>query len=194
MSGELDIDEILQGRGSEGTLGEQSEQESDDNHPPDPWPLATLLFFWAIKNPQILDGDDLRDFLTPEVEPSTQHEIDRIAASFDRQVETGVRSAFERGDWDRVPEEVDNNLDISLGKPVSELSKEELASQPRRVLDLIFRRGDLDNQEYAEIMKLRLDEGEARAGFNTSSEEIQSYGGLKPFFEQKEKEGENQDG
>ena len=126
---------------------------------PRPWPFAALLFLWAKHNPTLVDAEDLTDvFLKLNTDVSPQTAMDRRTASFDRQVETGVRTAIELGDPGEAIARVENTLDVSVGKDVSELSTEELAELPRRDLDMLFQRGDLDNQQYATIMEQKLSE------------------------------------
>lgn len=125
------------------------------------WPLTALLFEWATHHPTLVDVDDFTDAVsTPGEDVSRQTEINRVTASFDRAIETGVRAALEFGDDDRVPEDVSNELSISVGASVSEMDQEELASLPRRTLDLLFRRGDLDHEEYAAVMERKLEREE----------------------------------
>jgi len=122
------------------------------------WPLAALLFKWSIEHPMFTDRDDLADTLSKPGETSSTHEqMDRITTSFDSQIESGVSAALEFGDLDHVPEDVTNELTVTLGEPVDEMTDEDLAELPRRTLDLLFRRGDLDNQEYARVMGVKLD-------------------------------------
>jgi hypothetical protein len=122
------------------------------------WPLSALLFLWASEHPMFTDRDDLADTLSKPGETSSTHEqMDRITTSFDSQIESGVSAALEFGDHDHVPEDVTNELTVTLGEPVDEMTDEDLAELPRRTLDLLFRRGDLDNQEYARVMGVKLD-------------------------------------
>lgn len=128
-----------------------------DMHGKDVWPLATLLFLWSVEHPRITDRDDMTERLSSGGESTDlESQMDRITASFDHTMETGVRAAFEFGSLDHVPEEITNDLTVLLGEPVSERSDEELAQMSGRTIDMLFRRGDLDNSEYARIMDLKL--------------------------------------
>jgi len=129
------------------------------------WPLPALLFMWAREHPMLIDAGDFEDAVSlvdTDISPETRTE--RITASFDSQVEAGVRAALELSDFDHVPEDVENELTVSLGKPIDEMTEAELANLPRRTLDLLFRKGDLDDAEYARVMRLKLDSEETSNG------------------------------
>jgi len=122
------------------------------------WPLPALLFLWAGEHPMFTDRDDLADTLsTPDETGSISAQMDRITTAFDSQIESGVSAALGLGEHNHVPEEVTNELTVTLGEPVADRTDKELADLPRRTLDLLFRRGDLDNQEYARVMGMKLD-------------------------------------
>ncbi|MBV0900180.1 hypothetical protein [Haloarcula salina] len=141
---------------------EETEQKLDldkvlgDIDPGRVWPLSAILFMWSVHHPTLLNRNLDQGMSTPDKGLSTHEQVDRVTASFDSQVERGVRTALESVETDRIPEEVNNDLTISLGGSVADMSDEELAELSRRSLDLLFRRGDLDNAEYARIMKRKL--------------------------------------
>jgi hypothetical protein len=121
------------------------------------WPLPALLFMWSLEHPQLSGVDDMADVLTSGDESTTlEAQMDRFTDSFDTQVESGVRAVLEFSDFEQVPKEVSNELTVSLGGPVSDMTDDDLAQLPRRTLDSLFRRGDLDNSEYARVMQLKL--------------------------------------
>ncbi|QLG49109.2 hypothetical protein [Natrinema halophilum] len=134
------------------------DEDSDGEEAPPAWPLAAMLYLWAQKRPMFTNETDVREFLSsPDKEYSSEEHLARVTKSFNNQVEKGVSTAIEfRGD-DRVPEEVTNELVVSLGDSTGDMTDEELATLPRRMLDLLFRRGDLNNEEYAKIMQLKLE-------------------------------------
>lgn len=121
------------------------------------WPLATLLFLWASYHPTFTDREDFEESLRDtETDPSPQIMTTRTAKSFDRAVESGVEVALEYDDTEYVPLEIENDLTVSLGESVSDMSEEEIADLPRRTVDRLFRDGDLDMEQYACVMERKL--------------------------------------
>jgi hypothetical protein len=122
------------------------------------WPLAALLFIWAREHPTLPDLDDAVAALSsPEGGGSPSVQMDRTTTSFNTQVESGVHAALELEDLERVPTEVHNDLTVSLSSSVSDMSDEELAALPHETAFLLFKKGSLDNSEYARIVQLKAD-------------------------------------
>jgi hypothetical protein len=122
------------------------------------WPLPALLFLWTLEHPMFTDREDFAEIMSnPGATVSTSEHMERATTSFDSQVVTGVQAALEFSDLDRVPGDVDNELTVPLGPPVSEMTDEELAELPRSRLDFLFRRGDLGHERYAQVMEIKLD-------------------------------------
>ncbi|WP_251341970.1 hypothetical protein [Haloplanus halophilus] len=121
------------------------------------WALPALLFLWAVEHPTFSDRDDMVGVLSsPGEDWPIEDRIEWITESFDSQVERGVTAALEDLEFDQVPEEVDNELTVGLGRSVSEMTPAELAELSRETIDFLFRRDDLDNELYAEVMALKL--------------------------------------
>jgi len=153
----IDLTELLADGGRPDNIGET--QSKDDNADADtpPWILAALLFMWTEENPRYTDAQEFIDAVNqPDSTPSSQTMMDRRTASFDAQVEKGVRAALELSNSSQAVTNTENTLSVSVGPPVEEMTEEEIADLPRHEVDILFQRGDIGDQLYAQIMKEKL--------------------------------------
>lgn len=118
------------------------------------WPLSALLFLWARQHPTSLDS--LGNFLTTgRMGGTLQAELDLVADSFNSRAEEGVRRALEICGSDHVQRGLRNELTVIREEGAAEMTDEELASLPRRTIDGLFERGDINSDRYARVMGLR---------------------------------------
>lgn len=157
--GRLDVSDIMEdGRFNARSLRQKTDREVSGEYPPPAWPLAALLFAWSVDNPMFLDGEDMEGFLSnPDPNPSPQIQMDRIAKSLSHQVEKGVIAALETYESDLVVERVENELTIDLGESVESMDEEEIANLPRESIDILFKKGEIGDNEYANIMRRRFE-------------------------------------
>jgi hypothetical protein len=72
-----------------------------------------------------------------------------------------VEAALEAVDIGHIPEEINNELTVSLSPPVADMTDADLAELPRGTLDSLFRDGDLDRDRYARVVELKLKPGDS---------------------------------
>jgi hypothetical protein len=82
--------------------------------------------------------------------------ISQTEDSFNQQVTDGVAAAFELVQDDQPRVKVTNELSVSVGKSFSDMGPDELAENPRRTIDHLFRSGTLSRDEYARVMEKKL--------------------------------------
>lgn len=134
----------------------EAQKSESDVEAPSAWPLVALLFAWTEGHkitPTSLFSDGQKHGPTDEIKQRTQ--------MVDLQVQEGIRRAFEIDPPDRVVNEVENELEISLGPELSGLDDMDLAAFPKHILDQLHRAGEISSKEYANIYSERVERVEA---------------------------------
>jgi hypothetical protein len=158
-NGRINLTELVADGGRPGNMGEELEKDDDADANTPPWILAALLFMWTDGKPMYTDADDLYEAISnPNATDSSQTIMNRRTTSFNTQVERGVRAVLELSDSSLAISNTENTLTVSVGPPVKEMSDEEIADLPRQEVDILFKRGDIDDQLYTQIMKEKLSE------------------------------------
>lgn len=172
--------------------GKTEGQKSEDNsEAPPTWPLVSLLFAWTEGHkitPNSLFSDGPEHGPTDEMEQRTR--------MFDLQVEQGTRRAFEVDPPDRVVNEVENKLEVSLGPELSGLDNIDLAAFPKHILDQLLRAGEISREQYADIYQERVQRIEAgkldpRPPIGkVNAEDIKNVGDLTAYLDMAQRERE----